>query len=298
MKTLSESFRTLSILVLAASIFYFGYAVLRSADRISEGLQKASGIAESLKPAVELAPEFLNESEQLRFLARDALKETEAVRLLVPSVLKESEAIRNTLPQVIQQADLLRQESINIRSEVAAVRSLMPQVLAELEAYRAIIPSVLEESQNIRRTIPPTLDRVEKIVADANEIASSAGEKTFTNVITGIIKAPINLLGNAAQMLVPSDVRLSDEDRARLESRLQTFLNTAEVGNSEEFVTSDGSITGRFELVSDSFEGGESCRMVALNSFRKGELLRHQDLQICRNDEGRWYLKNMDESRK
>ncbi|MBW4935945.1 hypothetical protein [Marinobacter sp. F4206] len=273
MKTLSESFRTLSILVLAASIFYFGYAVIRSADRISEGLQKASEIVESVKPAVELAPEFLDEAEKLRFLAGDALKETEAVRLLMPSVL---------------------QESGKIRAEVASVRSLVPQVLAELEAYRTVIPSVLEESQNIRQTIPPTLNRVEKIVANANEIASSAGENAFTNVITGIIKAPINLLGNAAQVLVPSDVKLSDEDRARLESRLQAFLNTAEVGDSEEFVTSDGSITGRFELVSDSFEGGESCRMVALDSFKKGKLLRHEELQICRNGEGRWYLTNME----
>lgn len=294
MKTFSETFRSLSILVLAASIFFFGYALLYSADRLYEGLQQASGIAESVQPVVELAPEFLDESEQLRSLTRDVLVETEAVRRLVPSVLGESEAIRKTLPPILQQADVWRQESAQVRAEIASVRALVPDLLAELEAYRAIVPTVLAESQNIRRTIPPTLDRVEKIVLDAKEIASTAGESAFTGVITGILKAPINLLGSAAQLLVPGDVKISDEDRARLESRLQTFLQTAEVGDSQEYTTSDGAITGRFEVISDSFAGGELCRTLGLKSFRKGKLLQEQDLQICRDENDRWSLRSMD----
>ncbi|MBW0149261.1 hypothetical protein [Marinobacter arenosus] len=289
MRTFSETFRSLSILVLAASIFFFGYAILQSVEKLSVSLEKVSEISASIQPAVELAPDFLKESEQLRALARDALAETEAVRLLIPSVLDESEAIRKTLPPVLQQADAWRLESEKVRTEMALVRAMVPQVIAELDAYRALVPSVLAESQNIRLIIPPTLDRVEKIVLDANEIASEAGESAFTGVITGILKAPINLLGNAAQWFLPADVKLSDEDRASLESRLQTFLATAEIRDSEEFVTSDGAITMRFEVISDSFEKGELCRTVVLKSFRKGNLLKQQDLTICRDENGRWY---------
>lgn len=289
MRTFSETFRSLSILVLAASIFFFGYAILRSVEQVSVSLEKASEISESIQPVVALAPDILEESEQWRVLARDALAETEAVRILIPSVLDESEAIRKTLPPVLQQAEAWRLESGKVRTEIALVRAMVPQVIAELDAYRALVPSVLAESQNIRRAIPPTLDRVEKIVLDANEIASKAGESAFTGVITGILKAPINLLGGAAQLFVPADVKLSDEDRARLESRLQTFLATAEIGDSQEFVTSDGAITGRFEVVSDSFAKGELCRTVVLKSFRKGNLLKQQDLKICRDENDRWY---------
>ena len=290
MNTIAKGIQSLSIALLAGSIFYLGYALLGTADRVALMLAQSKEVAESLTPVVELAPDFLEESKQLRHLTAEVVAEVEAIRLQVPPILNESEAIRKTLPAILEQTERLRAESEKIRAEAASIRAQIPQVLAELQAYRALVPQVLEESRRIRETIPPTLNRVENIVLKADEVASTAGENVFTGVISGIFKAPIKLLGNVTDFLLPSNAELSENDQNRLRNRLQEFVNTAEIGDAQTFVTEDPSITLQYELLSKAPIDSKDCRSVSLTSRKSGKALKQIELQICRDDQGDWFL--------
>ncbi|QSP94929.1 hypothetical protein LPB19_00435 [Marinobacter salinisoli] len=290
MKTILQGFHSFGIVLLAASIFYLGYALLQTADRVELIVAKTEGVAESLAPVVELAPEFLEESKQARILVEEVVAEVAAVRLLVPELLAESAAIRESLPPVLEQVGLMRKESEMIRAEAARVRVLIPEVLAELEAYRALVPQVLDESRRIRETIPPTLSRVERIVLEADDIASKAGENVFTGVISGIFKAPVKLLGNVTDFLLPSNAKLSASDEAKLKEQMQIFLNIAQIGDIQTFVTEDPTISLQFELLSSVVIDSMDCRLVALRSRKSNELFKQTELQICLDEDDNWFL--------
>ncbi|MDO3720766.1 hypothetical protein QVZ43_03460 [Marinobacter sp. chi1] len=290
MKTILQGFHSLCIVLLAASIFYLGYALLQTADRVELIVTQSEGVVESLTPVVELVPDFLEEAKQARSLAEDAVAEVEAVRLLVPDVLDESAAIRQSLPAILEQTDLMRKEAAQIRAEAARIRAQIPDLVIESEAYRLLVPQILDESRRIRETIPPTLNRIEGIVLEADEIASSAGENVFTGMISGIFKAPVKLLGNVTDFLLPSNAKLSDSDEAELKNRMRGFVNTAEIGDMQTFVTEDPNISLQYELLSNRVIDGMDCRLVALRSRKGDELFKKTELQICRDTEGEWFL--------
>lgn len=290
MKTILKGFHSVCVALLAASIFYLGYALLKTAARVEVIVTTSEGIAEKLGPVVDLTPEFLDESEQLRGTATEVVAEVEAVRSLVPRILDESAAIRQSLPAILEQTELMRKESAQIRAEAALFRKQVPGMLAELEAYRALVPQVLDESRRIRETIPPTLNRVERIVLEADEIASEAGENVFTGMITGIFKAPVKLLGNVTDVLLPSNAQLSESDITELKNRMQDFLSIAQIGDVQTFVTEEPTISLQFELLSHMQIDSMDCRLVALRSREANKLFKQTELQICLDEDGNWFL--------
>lgn len=295
MKTILKGFHSVCVALLAASIFYLGYALLKTAARVEVIVTTSEGIAEKLGPVVDLTPEFLDESEQLRGTATEVVAEVEAVRSVVPRILDESAAIRQSLPAILEQTELMRKESEQIRAEAALFRKQVPGMLAELEAYRALVPQVLDESRRIRETIPPTLNRVERIVLEADEIASEAGENVFTGMISGIFKAPVKLLGNVTDFLLPSNTQLSESDIAELKKRMQDFLSIAQIGDVQTFVTEEPTISLQFELLSHMLIDSMDCRLVALRSRKANKLFKQTELQICLDEDGNWFLHGSEE---
>ncbi|BES70096.1 hypothetical protein RE428_11140 [Marinobacter nanhaiticus D15-8W] len=293
MKTLPEYIRSLSLVLLAASIAYFGYALITTAGTLGQMTSQATRTVERLDPLLALAPTVLEQAEKLRQTTDATVSEVAAVRELLPSVLDEVRATRETVPAILTQTERMRVESQAIRKEIALTRDQIPPLLAELEAYRTLIPQILAESERIRQLVPPTLDRVESIVTQADEVASTAGENVFTGMISGIVKAPFKLIGSAASAIAPSGVNVSEADTEILEQRIETFLGTAEVGDIEAYVSRDGTLTWRYGLTAKTTEDSETCRELDLTTLRSRKQIKSTQLTICLNQaEGEWYLKD------
>lgn len=124
-------------------------------------------------------------------------------------------------------------------------------------------------------------------------MASTAGENVFTGVISGIVKAPFKLIGSAASAIVPSGTKVSDADTAALEQRIENFVGTAEVGDTEAYVSTDGSLTWRYQLVAKTSKDNEICRELGLTTLKDRKLFKTTQLTICLDDDkGEWYLKD------
>lgn len=294
MKTLSENLRTVSIVLLAASIFYFSYALLHTIETARVISERAGAVTQSLTPVVDLAPQFLDEADKLRQTTEGVVAEVTAVRETLPSVLAEVKATRETVPSILAETERLRLESQAIRKEVALTRAQIPAILEQLDAYQKLAPQVLAESARIRQSIPPTLDRIEALMAQADEVASSAGENVFTGMLAGIVKAPFKLIGHATSAIMPSGATISDTDKATLEQRIQAFLGTAKVGDTESYVSADGSLTWRYQLQSTSSRGNAVCRVLGLTTLEDRKKVKTTELTICLDEQGKWLVQEAD----
>lgn len=293
----ADNLRSASLIVLAAAVAYFGYALIRTADKLVMAVQQAREISESVQPLIELAPRFLEESEKLRGTATAVLEEVAATRALVPPILNEAAEIRAVMPTVWAQLELIRTESAAVRREVAEVRGQLPAILSEMEAYRALIPTILDESERIRLLVPPTLDRIDAIVVKADKIAQTAGENVFTGMISGIFKAPLSLMGKVTGLLLPSGVQVSDADRRGLERDIQAFLSSAKVGDVGEYTSDQSALHWEYELLSDSENDGELCRTLGVNSYQNREQLQQTDIVICQDRDGHWLVQDSGKAR-
>lgn len=286
-----------SVSLLAGAIAYFGLALTRLADQLPQTTQSVSEISESLAPIVKLVPDILQESKDIRLQTNAVIEQSEAIITVLPDILERVDSVVDTVEKVRGDSTEFLAESAALRAEVERVRQELPAILKELEAYRVEIagyrdlaPQFLNESKAIRASIDPTLSRVEALVADIDQTASTAGESAVSGFFTGIIKAPFSLMSDITKAITPSGRPLTAEQRRYLESTLGGFVSSASVGEVRSFRMADGDFAGEIELLSESVDGDRGCRQIRIVAFdpKHTDQKTSNDFNVCRDKNGQW----------
>ncbi len=277
-------FSSFAILCLAASLAYLGYAILalvRDLPAVMEDIAKSS---EQIQPVVA-------QVDSITQLIPQILEEVELVREQIPPILEEVKATRETIPPILAEWQATRVETIpDILKESSAIRAEVPAILRESEGYRALVPEVLTETRNVRATLPVTLTRVEGIVEEAKTIATSAGENAVTGLVTGIFKAPFQLMSGVGRTIFPASMDLSKEDYQLVENKAAAMLAQSFVNDKQTFYSDDNTLKIVMEVKREFDKDEKLCRLLAIDLTKSGKHNSNKEITACRAADGGWTL--------
>ena len=219
-----------------------------------------------------------------------ALKDVDAVRKLIPPILAEIKATREVVPSVV--------------AEVAAVRQALPPLIdtsAEAinnasTAVRAVephIPGVLTEVKKTREALPGLLDRADQVVARAGQVGQQAGKGAAQGVITGIISAPFQLIGQAGRGLgdaigLRAQADFTSEDERLASEATRVVVEAGKAGARKAWTNKDSGNRGSAELLAQVARDGQPCMTVRHHIKLKSGTVHERDIDICKQPDGSW----------
>lgn len=144
----------------------------------------------------EMIPDILSQVEQIEIDSDipGILKQVAQITNDIPPIIKEVSAIRKEIPAILHEVAQVRQQIPSILVQVEETRQIIPPILHEIEETRAIVPDVLQEVAAVRKEAPELLDKTQKLMADAQQISTRAGEGATEGVVKGLITAPVDLI--------------------------------------------------------------------------------------------------------
>ena len=149
-----------------------------------------------VKQSRETIPDILRQVKQIEIDSdiHGILKQVAQITNDIPPVIKEVSAIRKEIPAILHEVAQVRQQIPSILVQVEETRQIIPPILHEIEETRAIVPGVLQEVAAVRKEAPELLDKTQKLMADAQQISTRAGEGVTEGVVKGLITAPVDLI--------------------------------------------------------------------------------------------------------
>jgi surface antigen len=283
-----------SVLCLSISIFYF-------ATQLSS-LEK---VAESMALYRDVAPELVHEVAQVSENIPIIINEVTAVRDEVPAILAEIAAVRLQIPAVLAEVNALRLETIP--AVLAATNTLqtttLPTVIAESKALRSqTVPVLIAESTALReKTIPAVLTQMQKtreelpgLLAQANDIARSAGksasEGAVSGIFSGIISAPINLVNGVTGSIFKGK-SLSEQERNLIAIASSKVLSKDYLQASETWSSNVLAHSGTVTITAMSVNGDERCRSLTIKDNKINKPLASSVFNVCHNSAGKWAMR-------
>ncbi len=298
------SLLSLSLFCLALTGVYFTIELSKIREQIPLILQQVEKTSEQIAPVVSEVP-------QIRQLIEPIIEEVGKTRETIPSILEEVRATRKLVDPVLKEVDLTRQ-SLNelipsVVEEVAATRKELPNMLItvdkasaavqsiseEVGKVRPLVPAVLEEVQKTRDAIPDTLDRTEKIVASAKDLGAEAGKGAVGGVITGIVSAPMNIVGGifsgkrwaALKGMTDKDIELAREKEAEL-------FKANKTGIVLEWKNPESGYSGTVTLLKIFQEKGRECRRLQHDVWLKAKKVHGETKEGCLQPDGTWIIRD------
>lgn len=288
-----------SLFSLAGAIIYFTWEVAQVREQIPEILASVEQTSNEIEPVVDeiaairdLIPPILNEVAETRKLVSPILEEVRLTREQIPSILQETGKIREQIPPILKEVEKTRKQIPSILKEVKAVRKELPAVLKSTDKASDAIVLAAREVEKTREAIPPMLDRADQVIAGARVAGQEASKGAVTGVITGIFTAPFAIVGNIGKSVVGlSDKEARDygeKDLELLKQAGQEALISGKVGTSKEWENPESGFSGKMTLISIDTSGERECRVIHLQSWKRGKLKNDKQIKLCLNEDQQW----------
>jgi hypothetical protein len=287
--TKAKLFMAFALICLAAALVYVGYVIKSVSDDLPRTLDKFQQSTDIVLPLIDqtgeiidLIPKVLAESQQLREQLPAILDEVAAVRGVVPSVLDEVAATRKVVPSVLEEVSAVRLAVPSVLTEVRKTRTeTVPVMLQESAAVRAEVDKVLE-------ALPPTLTRVEGIVQHADDVVSKVGEDAVKNVITGIVKSPVNLISDFGGKFVPKNSDTSEAERKQIAEAFNDMAKNGKSGDTRQIKNRRTGFEAKITLLEKSTDGGQPCYGVNVVTKRHGMDVHDENYNACQHADNVW----------
>ncbi len=207
----------------------------------------------------------------------------------LPDLTRSIDSANETLAPALEQVPAILEDVDLALEEIAAVRESIPAILDEVEAVRESVPAVLAEMEAYREIIPETLDRAEGIAMQLDTAASKAGEGVASGIFTGILKAPVRIIGDITGSLLPAG-KLRGKDREAVIARISGFVQNAEPGDTAVIFADNTDFSFPVKLVAEETEGDVRCRIIEITASEKRRRQSVTNARLCLDAEGTWSI--------
>ena len=126
---------SISIISLAAALFYIGYEVAQIRKMTPEVMSKTDKILTKFHPIFE---------------KRDGNQN------MISDIISEVSAVNRKIPDVLVTVD-------KITTEIGEVRKNIPEIIDEIGRIRSVLPDIMARVDNMNSQIPAILERVDQI---------------------------------------------------------------------------------------------------------------------------------------
>jgi archaellum component FlaC len=305
-ETESKIAKSTATYVLALSLFCLAGALIYFSLKVSEVTQSLPTILDSVEQASAKIEPVLEEVNEIRVLIPPILEEVKQTRLLVPPILEEVRKTREIIPPILEEVEQTRKQVPAILEEVAATRKQIPAIIKatdktsdsvvtasqEIAATRKIIPDILDQVEKTREAIPPMLDKADQIVAEAKQAGKEASEGAVAGVFTGIIKAPIKMVGDFSKSVLGSMGKgvkgFSDDDREMITKLGNELLASGVKGDSRSWINPKNDNENTVSIVEEKTIKSRECKVLRVETSAGDKMLINKDMTACPVGESEW----------
>jgi len=166
------------------------------------------------------------------------------------------------------------------------------------------IPLTLEEVRLMRKTIEDSLDRIEILIADANDKAlnailqagdagKKASEGAVSGFFTGLIKLPFKLVGTLASPIVKTidaDVakKLTDKDVELMAKAGNQAIEAKKIGRAWKWDNPKSGNSGSLTITRKYEIRSHVCVEVEVRVSIKGREKMNKPDNLCLNKDKKW----------
>lgn len=286
----------IAYICLSLGLGYFSYSIVyavRQAPDIIAGFDKVArrieGSLIEVNKVSELVPPLLVQVEQIQKQIPMILAEVQAGRELVPDILNEFSMARLQIPPVLAEVEAVRKTLPAIVQELEEYRALVPVLLDELQAYRKLAPELLAEVEAVRLLVPISFDRADILVASAQKAGQQASEGAVVGILSGIIKAPLTLVGGLGKPFKSKE--LVDSDIVYVKRAANVALQQG-VGGISKWSNPESRHHGEVTVLSEARRGKTPCRRLKLKINLGKKNIETRETEVCEDDQGNWHLKS------
>ena len=246
-----------SLFCLAAAFTYFTIGLTRLANQ---------------------TPVILNSIEQTSKKIEPVLAEFYKVRELIPPIVTEVTEIRKQIPKILK--------------EVKQVRKLVPPILQEVKLTREAIPPILIEVKKVREAAPTMLTKADELINNAKNIGQKSSEGAVSGFLTGIIKAPFKLIGDAGKSLFTHEERknFTEKDRQLSVDTSIRILSSKNVGEIGKWSNPDSGNNGVITLKETKMIENRQCGTLNFTVNIEGLEPVTEIITACLNDKNEWEI--------
>ena len=196
---------SISIISLAAALFYIGYEVAQIRKMTPEVMSKTDKILTKFHPIFEKRDGNQN-------MISDIISEVSAVNRKIPDVLV-------TVDKITTEIERIRPLLPDIMARVDDINSQIPAILERVDQTNQNIPPIISQVEGVRKDMPVILDRADKLIADADALSKKAGEQAGRGVYKGVIKGVIGLpMDTIDSVLKETDRKIKKTENTKEES--------------------------------------------------------------------------------
>lgn len=290
---------------LAATVGYFTYELTQLRRSLPQVLERAEAVVAKVDPVVEevaairhVIPDVVAQVAATTREIPPIVEEVAHLRRTVPAILEEVRATRTTLPTLVNKVALETARTRDALPKLSATldkaADAVAHATAEVRAYRPLVPEVLAEVEALRASIPPTLERMQALMTQARAAGQKASEGAVVGVVTGVVKAPFQLLSGLGGSLFgngkPGDPATTAEDLALAKQALLELMMLPE-GSERSWTNPDTRMGGTFTLMRQHQTGGRACRNVRSRTRMGLKVIAEEAFDICRNERGEWQIR-------
>lgn len=243
----------LSIFSLSAAFVYFTFVLSQVAGDIPILLEKIENTSNKIKPVVE---------------------EISKIRELIPPITHEVTELRKKIPAILD--------------EVKKTREITPSILKEVKQTRESIPVILKDANKIIDKIPGIITKGENLVMEARQMGKKSSEGAVTGVVTGIIKAPFQIIGGVFSIGNLRIKGITEADQKIVNEIISEALAIDKVGQSFKWSNSQSGNEGSVTIKERKEIKQRDCRLLAFVTTLKNDKTEEKIITVCLSDKGKW----------
>jgi len=267
----SSIFLSISLLCLSAALVYLTWQLGQISLQIPVILESVEKTSEKIEPVIKQ----VNELQQS---IKPVLNEVVEIRKQTPFILNEVKQTRLQIPAILDSTNKMSQALVMTSNEVKATRPLVPEVLKEVKATREAVPGML--------------DRADRLVINMRQVGKKASEGAVSGVITGIITAPFDLVGNIGKQLFTFSEQetkhLSEADIELAKSAAQDVLASNSLNYLKNWNNPESDAKGEVKLLEINASEELTCKVLNTKIIKNGKIILEKRIRACLDDAGNW----------
>ena len=290
--------------LLSAAIFCLAIAISYFALQLSKIHREFALLERTLQTVDSQLPSILKESAEIRSQVADTTQVVDSINQKVPDLLlqvKETTAVlaayEAQLPNIIAQLELAN-ENIGVVTptlpDMIESSNQMSTAISEtnesVKRLTPLIPQVLDEIAATRQALPGLLDRADNLVASAKDVGSQTTQGAVSGIFTGLLKAPVTILGTLASPFVQIfDEQITESLTKDEYSHINQAIETAWQSSDNNLPVYWTSARGNKGSVSITERRANNCftATIAIEvNVKKQTKADTKHLHMCRIDEG------------
>lgn len=288
----------LPTLVLAFSIFHFSFVLLKINRNIPSIVNEVTLInknidtitTKSIPDILKVIPDIIAQVDSVQSKIPLVIKETQAIRsTTIPNIISRIESMQQQIPSILKRIDTVNAKTPAITASISEVASMANQAMLRVDSINKQIPEILATIKITNDSISSYIREAKVLVAQADDIANTAGRDATKGLLTGIISTPFDITRGIGGFIFGKRDDIKEEEIKELLSQTLLFLNKNNNDTETAWISSKINASGKIKVLKTYTKKGRLVKKLLITFKKEGDgVEKNAKGHFFKQKDGQW----------